>query len=127
MKNLVINIPDGCVLTDVKYRNGVLVQVFERDNTSGYIPVQGEIVRVKRKGIYRGVAIIDNSEDKSFVVFVTPKRVHITSRFAVEMTFEKADMDDIFELLRGMKQAGYIWNPVNMNLEKNTIIWEAKE
>lgn len=127
MKNLVINIPDGCILTDVKYRNGVLVQVFEPDNTSEYIPVQGEIVRVKRKGVYRGVAIIDNSKDKSFVVFVTPKRVHITSRFTVEMTFEKADMGDIFELLRGMKQAGYTWNPVNMNLEKNTIIWEAKE
>lgn len=127
MENLIVNIPDGCILSDIKYRKGVLFQFFERNDASLYVPMKGEIVKVKKRGVYKGVAIIDDNEDSSFVVFVTPKRVYLLSRFTSKMDFEKADIGDITELLKGMGQAGYTWNPVNMNLEKNTIIWEAKE
>ena len=112
MKQIVINIPEDVELIKISFEDGYIVKVFEKKEP--HIPIKGEVVKVKRNGKYKGIAVIKNYNDNSFIGFVTSKHVYVNSRFTQKMEFEKASMNDIQNFFIGLHKAGFDYNPESM-------------
>lgn len=116
MKQVIIRIPEGVELVNLHYGCGHIVQIF--DNKGDYRPTRGELVRVYKNGKYKGLAVIDNYSDMSFLAFTTKNRVYGNSRFYHKMEFRKAEISDITKFFAIISEHNFYYDPVMIAFAK---------